>query len=68
MKKSRWYLFVFIIGILLIITGIYTLTNAIAKNDKTAIWMRALMLFFWTVFTISNFFLYKKEMRKRNEP
>mgnify|MGYP001545999891 CR=1 FL=1 len=68
MKKSRWYLFVFIIGILLIITGIYTLTNAIAKNDKTAIWIRALMLFFWTVFTISNFFLYKKEMRKRNEP
>lgn len=68
MKKSRWYLFVFIIGILLIITGIYTLTDAIAKNDKTAIWIRALMLFFWTVFTISNFFLYKKEMRKRNEP
>ena len=68
MKKSRWYLFVFIIGILLIITGIYTLTDAIAKNDKTAIWIRALMLFFWTVFTISNFFLYKKEKRERNEP
>jgi len=67
MKKSRWYLFLFIIGILLIITGIYTLTDAIAKSDKTAIWIRALMVFFWTVFTISNFFLYKKEKRKRNE-
>lgn len=68
MKKSRWYLFLFAIGILLIITGIYTLTDAVSKNDKTAIWIRALMVFFWTAFTISNYFLYKKEKRKRNEP
>ncbi|MEO6844940.1 MAG: hypothetical protein ABI184_07185 [Ginsengibacter sp.] len=66
MKRSRWYLFIFIIGILLIISGIFTLNEAISQNNSSAIWIRALMLVLWIVFTVSNFFLYKREIRKQN--
>jgi len=64
MKRSRWYLFVFIIGILLIISGVYTFIEAVSGNEKFAIWIRGFMLICWIAFTISNFFLYKKEIRK----
>lgn len=68
MKRNRWHLFVFIIGILLIISGVSTLVSAISENNKSGIWIRGLMLIFWIGFTVSNFLLYKKETKNKKDP
>ena len=67
MKRRRWYLITFVIGIVLIISGIFTLDEAIGQKNNSAIWIRSLMLFFWIVFTATKFFLYKKELQKNKE-
>ena len=67
MKKSLWYMITFVIGIILIITGIFTLNEAITQKDTSRIWIRSLMLLLWIAFTISNFFLYRKEIKKSKD-
>jgi len=67
MKKKNWYLLVIFIGFILIITGIFMLNEAISKNNHSKVWIQLLMLVFWIAFTISNIFLYKKEVRKSKE-
>lgn len=57
----------FVIGIFLIVMGIFTLNEAIGQKDNSAIWIRSLMLILWLAFTISNFFLYKKELQKNKD-
>ncbi len=67
MKKKKWYLLVVFIGFILIITGIYTLDEAITEKNSSKIWIQSLMMAFWVAFTISNIFLYRKEIRKSKE-
>lgn len=67
MKKSLWYMITFVLGVILIITGIFTLNEAITEKDTSRIWVRSLMLLLWIAFTISNFFLYRKEIKKSKD-
>ena len=67
MKKKNWYLFLLFIGFLLIITGIFTLDEAITEKDTFKIWIRSLLVVCWVGFTISNYFLFRKETRKSKE-
>ncbi|MGN6533155.1 MAG: hypothetical protein ACTHK0_15540 [Ginsengibacter sp.] len=66
LKKSQLYLLITIIGIVLILIGIFLLVNAFSENDNSEITIKSILLFLWILFTISNFFLYKKE-RKNEE-
>jgi hypothetical protein len=63
--KSGFYLLLTLIGILLILIGVFLLLNAFSEHDNSQITIKAILLFLWIVFTISNFFLYKKE--RKNE-
>ena len=62
-KKSWLYLITFSIGILLIIIGIIMLVNT-KENDKYKIFTGIIILSCWTIFTVVNVFLYKKERKK----
>jgi divalent metal cation (Fe/Co/Zn/Cd) transporter len=64
MKKKRWYAILIFAGIVIIVSGILILSQAIAENNKSQIWIRSVLLVFWIFFTISNYLLYKKETRK----
>jgi uncharacterized membrane protein HdeD (DUF308 family) len=64
LKKSQLYLFISLIGIILILIGIFLLINAFEENNNSQITIKSILLFLWILFTISNFFLYKKEKEK----
>jgi len=63
-QKSGFYLLLTLIGILLILIGVFLLLIAFSEHDNSQIAIKAILLFLWIVFTISNFFLYKKEKQK----
>jgi uncharacterized membrane protein len=63
-KKIHFYLFISVVGILLIAVGIYLLINAFGEQGHSEIIIKSILLFFWILFTISNFFLYQKEKER----
>jgi uncharacterized membrane protein HdeD (DUF308 family) len=64
LKKSQLYLLITLVGIALILIGIYLFINAFEENDRSQIIIKCILLFFWLLFTVANFFLYKKERQK----
>lgn len=62
-KKSWLYLFCFLIGIVLIITAIGMFFLKKEKGDSN-IFIDIVLLSLWTIFTLTNLSLYKKERRK----
>jgi len=62
-KKSWLYLFCFLIGIVLIITAIVMFFLKKEKGDSN-IFIDIVLLSLWTIFTLTNLSLYKKERRK----
>lgn len=64
-QKSGFYLLLTLIGILLILIGAFLLINAFSEHESSQITIKSILLFLWIVFTLSNFFLYKKE--RKNE-
>jgi|GEM_PF-1807837 len=64
LKKSTQYLIISVIGIPIILIGIFMLINAIREDDNKQILIKSALLFFWLLLTVSNFFLYKNQKRK----
>jgi len=64
MKKKNWYLVAVVIGLLLIIIQIIYLATPGSKAGQTNIWIQLVMMALYIALTISNFFSYRKELRK----
>jgi hypothetical protein len=63
-KKSTQYLVIAIAGVILIIAGIIILIQAIGEKNTSRIIIRSVLIFFWVFFTVSNFFIFKKQKQK----
>jgi hypothetical protein len=64
LKKSTQYLMISIVGIVLNLIGIIILIIAVKEGDNSQIMIKSVLLFFWILFTVSNFFLYIKEKQR----
>jgi uncharacterized Tic20 family protein len=64
LKKSTQYLIISIVGIVLNLIGIIILIIAVKEGDNSQIMIKSVLLFFWILFTVSNFFLYIKEKQR----
>jgi predicted permease len=64
MKKRTWYLIAVFTGVLLIIIPIIYLATPGSKAGQTNIWVQLVMMALYIALTISNFFSYRKELRK----
>ncbi len=61
--KQKLYLIATIIGVTLILLGTYLFIDACQQNDNFRIFMRGILLIFWTVYTKIFAVLYRKETR-----
>lgn len=66
-KKTHLYFSSVIIGIGLIVIGIFALVTAYGEGNNNQLLIWSVLVVMWAVFTISNIFLYKKELKKADD-
>ena len=67
MKQARRYLFLTIIGMILVIMLAITFVEAYQKSKDFKAFMYGLQLFIFLVYTINYTILYRKEKRKATQ-
>jgi uncharacterized membrane protein len=63
LTKQKIYLIGAIIGVIMVLLGIYLFIDAFKQNDNFRIFMWGILLIFWIVYTIIFANLYTKETR-----